>query len=258
MAQKPDHEVTQFADMLAAMGAEPRLRIVRLLLEAHPRGLIAGDIATELNITASTLSHHLDRLKREGVVNVRRDGTFLWYTANTTRRSRTCIKFLFAECCTRSRANQPRPIDVHQELQSRADGMTDYRNRPRALRGSRAARGPRRALRRCGCGTGTAAACWDPITSKPVRRSGEGSGFPRAGGPGIARLRKPDRVGRAPAGETVLDSGSGGGIDVLLSAERVGPAGKVYGLDMTDEMLALARENQRAFVGAAERRIPEG
>jgi DNA-binding transcriptional ArsR family regulator len=106
MAQKPDHEVTQFADMLAAMGAEPRLRIVRLLLEAHPGGLIAGDIATELDITASTLSHHLDRLKREHVVNVRREGTFLWYTANAEAIERL-LKFLFAECCTRSTLISP-------------------------------------------------------------------------------------------------------------------------------------------------------
>ena len=67
-----NEDVCRFADMLAAMGAEPRLRIVRLLLESHPEGMIAGDIANELDITASTLSHHLDRLKREGVVNVRK------------------------------------------------------------------------------------------------------------------------------------------------------------------------------------------
>ena len=101
-----NESVTRFADMLAAMGAEPRLRIVRLLLESHPEGATAGDIANELDITASTLSHHLDRLKREGVVNVRRDGTFLWYTANTVALE-DLLHFLFAECCTRSRAISP-------------------------------------------------------------------------------------------------------------------------------------------------------
>ena len=59
-------------------------------------------------------------------------------------------------------------------------------------------------------------------------------------------MRQPDLAGRAPSGETVLDLGSGGGIDVLLSARRVRPTGKAYGLDMTDEMLALANENRRA------------
>lgn len=103
MAPPKEDEVARFADMLAAMGAEARLRVVRLLLEAHPHGLTAGDLSTELDITPSTLSHHLDRLKREDVVHVRRDGTFLWYTANTEAIEKL-LRFLFAECCTRSTA----------------------------------------------------------------------------------------------------------------------------------------------------------
>lgn len=106
-------EVAQYADMLAAMGAEPRLRIIRLLLAAHPRGLAAGDIATELDITPSTLSHHLDRLKRESVLGVRREGTFLWYTANTTAIEQL-LKFLFAECCTRTSAISPERLTFHR------------------------------------------------------------------------------------------------------------------------------------------------
>ena len=101
-----DRETAQLADMLAAMGAEARLRIVRLLLTAHPAGMIAGEIGSALNITPSTLSHHLDRLKREHVVNVRRKGTFLWYTANTDALERL-LRFLFAECCTRSQIINP-------------------------------------------------------------------------------------------------------------------------------------------------------
>ena len=106
MAPHPEPDITRFADMLAAMGAEARLRIVRLLLAAHPHGMAAGDISTELEIAPSTLSHHLDRLKRENVVGVRREGTFLWYTANTEALEQV-IKFLFAECCTRSTAISP-------------------------------------------------------------------------------------------------------------------------------------------------------
>jgi len=98
-----EDEVTRYAGMLAAMGTEPRLRIVRLLLSAHPTGLAAGDIGAELDIAASTLSHHLDRLKREHLLHVRRDGTFLWYSVNTDALERL-LNFLFAECCTRSRA----------------------------------------------------------------------------------------------------------------------------------------------------------
>ena len=103
MAGPSTDEVARYADMFAAMGAEPRLRVVRLLLETHPKGMIAGDLSTELDISPSTLSHHLERLKREDVVNVRREGTFLWYTANTEALEKL-LKFLFAECCTRSTA----------------------------------------------------------------------------------------------------------------------------------------------------------
>jgi DNA-binding transcriptional ArsR family regulator len=98
--------VARFADMLAAMGTEPRLRIVRLLLAAHPAGLIAGDLSAELDIAPSTLSHHLDRLKREDLVRVRREGTFLRYTANTDSLE-ALLNFLYAECCTRNCAISP-------------------------------------------------------------------------------------------------------------------------------------------------------
>jgi len=103
MAAITEENVTRFADMLAAMGAEPRLRIVRLLLAAHPKGMVAGDIGAELDIAASTLSHHLDRLKREEVVTVRREGTYLWYAANA-KALEELLQFLYAECCTRSAA----------------------------------------------------------------------------------------------------------------------------------------------------------
>ncbi|MBI3047359.1 MAG: winged helix-turn-helix transcriptional regulator [Acidobacteria bacterium] len=104
-----DAAVTRFADMLAAMGAEPRLRIVRLLLAAHPTGMVAGELGSELDLPPSTLSHHLDRLKREGVVTVRRDKTFLWYTANTAALE-DLLRFLYAECCTRNDACDPAHI----------------------------------------------------------------------------------------------------------------------------------------------------
>jgi ArsR family transcriptional regulator, arsenate/arsenite/antimonite-responsive transcriptional repressor len=93
-----DDDVSRYADMLAAMGAEPRLRIVRLLLKAHPAGLIAGDLGNQLEIPASTLSHHLEKLKNEDLVRVRREGTFLWYTANVDGL-RELMDFLNAECC---------------------------------------------------------------------------------------------------------------------------------------------------------------
>ncbi len=99
----------RFADMLSAMGTEPRLRIVRLLLSAHPEGLVVGDIAAELQIGGSTLSHHLDKLKSESLVKVRREGTFLWYSANT-QALQELLAFLYAECCTRNKAIEPQTI----------------------------------------------------------------------------------------------------------------------------------------------------
>ena len=104
-----DSAVSRFADMFAAMGAEPRLRIMRLLLSAHPEGLVAGDIGAALEIPASTLSHHLDKLKSEDLVTVRRNGTFLRYTANTDAL-REVLTFLYAECCGRNRPIQPEEI----------------------------------------------------------------------------------------------------------------------------------------------------
>ncbi len=101
--------VPRYADMLAAMGSEPRLRIVRLLLASHPTGMVAGDIGNQLQIAAPTLSHHLDRLRREDVVRVRRDGTYLWYTANAEALEEL-LQFLFAECCTQSCACDPQRI----------------------------------------------------------------------------------------------------------------------------------------------------
>ena len=108
MTDSPD-ATARFADMLSAMGSEPRLRIVRLLLSAHPQGLVVGDIAAELQIGGSTLSHHLDKLKSEGLVKVRREGTFLWYSAHT-QALQELLAFLYAECCTRNKAIEPQTI----------------------------------------------------------------------------------------------------------------------------------------------------
>jgi ArsR family transcriptional regulator, arsenate/arsenite/antimonite-responsive transcriptional repressor len=102
-------QVAKFADMFSAMGTEARLRIVQLLLTAHPDGLVVNEIQQELAIPNSTLSHHLDKLKAEGLVTVQRESTFLRYTANTDAL-RELLGFLYAECCTRSRAVRPEEI----------------------------------------------------------------------------------------------------------------------------------------------------
>jgi len=95
--------------MLSAMGSEPRLAIVRLLLTAHPQGMVVGELAAELGIPNSTLSHHLEKLKHEGIVLVRREGTFLWYSANN-EALQELLGFLYAECCTRNKVVKPKAI----------------------------------------------------------------------------------------------------------------------------------------------------
>jgi len=107
--RKSTEQVAKFADMLSAIGTEPRLRIMQLLLSAHPDGLVVGDIQSELDIPNSTLSHHLDKLKNEELVNVRRESTFLRYTANT-EALQELLQFLYAECCTRNKAVKPQDI----------------------------------------------------------------------------------------------------------------------------------------------------
>jgi arsenite methyltransferase len=103
----------------------------------------------------------------------------------------------------------------------------------------------------CGSSAGTSGCCgstterWDPITAD-LYDSGETAGLPTSALLASLGCGNPTALAELHEGETVLDLGSGGGIDVLLSARRVGPTGRAYGLDMTDEMLALAEDNKRA------------
>jgi ArsR family transcriptional regulator len=109
MIKGVDKHVHRYADMFTALGTESRLRIVRLLLSAHPDGMVVNEIGQELDIAPSTLSHHLDKLKNEELVTVRREGTFLRYLANT-ESLQELLGFLYAECCTRNKAIQPEKI----------------------------------------------------------------------------------------------------------------------------------------------------
>src|ERR1700682_811533 len=108
-ASKSFEQIAKYADMFTAMGTEPRLRIMQLLLSAHPEGLVVGDIQSELGIPNSTLSHHLEKLKNEDLVKVRRESTFLWYTANA-EALQELLGFLYSECCTRNKAIRPQDI----------------------------------------------------------------------------------------------------------------------------------------------------
>ena len=109
MKRTTEEDVARYADMFTAIGTEPRLRILRLLLAAHPEGLVVGEIMSELEISASTLSHHLEKLKHENLLTVSREGTYLRYRANA-ETLRELLTFLYAECCTRSKAINPEKI----------------------------------------------------------------------------------------------------------------------------------------------------
>lgn len=106
---KSIENIARYADMFAAMGTESRLRIMQLLLSAHSEGLVVGEIQSELDISASTLSHHLDKLKNEGLIEMSREGTFLRYRASTSAL-KDLLGFLYAECCTRNRAIKSKHI----------------------------------------------------------------------------------------------------------------------------------------------------
>ena len=109
LRKKNTEQVVKYADMFSAMGTEARLRIMQLLLSAHPDGLVVGEIQAELDIPNSTLSHHLDKLKNENLVQVKRESTFLRYTANT-EALQELLQFLYSECCTRNKALKPQDI----------------------------------------------------------------------------------------------------------------------------------------------------
>jgi DNA-binding transcriptional ArsR family regulator len=107
--RKNAQQIAKYADMFSAMGTEARLRIMQLLLSAHPEGMVVNEIQSELDIPSSTLSHHLDKLRNEDLVQVRRERTFLRYTANT-EALQAVLRFLYAECCTRNKAVNPQEV----------------------------------------------------------------------------------------------------------------------------------------------------
>jgi ArsR family transcriptional regulator len=102
-------KVMRYAEQFSAIGAEPRLRIMRLLLSAHPDGLVVGELQAEVDIPSSTLSHHLDKLRSYRLVTVHRESTFLRYAVDTDALQEL-FRFLYAECCTRNKAIEPAKI----------------------------------------------------------------------------------------------------------------------------------------------------
>ena len=106
---RDDGSTAKFADMFAALGAEPRLRILRLLLSAHPEGMVVNEIQAETAMPGSTLSHHLEKLRNDDLVTAEREKTFIRYRANTPALEEL-LRFLYAECCTRNKAVEPKKV----------------------------------------------------------------------------------------------------------------------------------------------------
>ncbi|MEL6471863.1 MAG: metalloregulator ArsR/SmtB family transcription factor [Cyanobacteria bacterium J06623_4] len=93
--------IEHIAGVFAALGQPSRLKIVRLLLSAYPKGLPAGEIQKELGIAGATLSHHLDKLRQVGIVTSEKDRQWIWYSVREKALTRL-LDFLFEECCTRN------------------------------------------------------------------------------------------------------------------------------------------------------------
>ena len=102
-------DVVRFADMFAAMGTESRVRIMQQLLSSHPDGMVVGEIQAKLGLTGSNMSHHLDKLRNEGLIDVQREGTYMRYRAKV-EALQELLAFLYSECCTRSGVINPKDI----------------------------------------------------------------------------------------------------------------------------------------------------
>jgi ArsR family transcriptional regulator, arsenate/arsenite/antimonite-responsive transcriptional repressor len=101
IAKLSEQSLADIAAAFAALGQPSRLQIVRLLLSAYPKGLPAGEIQKELNISAPTLSHHLDKLRQVGIVTPEKDRQWIWYSVRS-EALKELMAFLFEECCTRN------------------------------------------------------------------------------------------------------------------------------------------------------------
>ena len=109
--QANQQSIEAIAAAFAALGQPSRLRIVRLLLSAYPKGLPAGEIQKELGIAAPTLSHHLDKLRQVGIVAAEKERQWIWYSV-CSESLKHLIDFLYEECCTRNRVLDFDHLDV--------------------------------------------------------------------------------------------------------------------------------------------------
>ena len=124
-SNQQQRSIDDIAATFAALGQPSRLRIVRLLLSAYPKGLPAGEIQKELEISASTLSHHLDKLRQVGVVAAEKDRQWIWYAVRS-ETLKYLIDFLFEECCTRNQVIALRDLEADLGSDSRTAASGGY------------------------------------------------------------------------------------------------------------------------------------
>lgn len=112
-----DQNTARYADIFAALGSESRLEIMRLLFTVHAEGMTVGDIQAQLQIPNSTLSHHLEKLRVEGLVSSRRDKQYLWYSANT-EIIEDLLSFLYNGCSIRDRVSTNEAEHIPEPVQN--------------------------------------------------------------------------------------------------------------------------------------------
>jgi len=214
-----------------ALANPARVRILQLLLAAHPAGgMTAGNIQAEILMPGSTLSHHLDRLGRAGLIRSRKDGRWIWYSADA-EGLRATLDFLFQECCTRHKVV---PVEALEKKENTMKTEAEIHESVRQAY-SQIAEGKR--------------SCCTDLTQ--LRDDGGGytaeeiASLPDGAALGLG-CGAPGRLAPLEEGMTVLDLGSGAGVDVFLAAQKVGPQGRVIGVDMTGGMIEKARANAAA------------
>ena len=268
-------DIQRTARLFHALSDNTRLEIVGMLRDGER---CVCELQDELRAAQSRLSFHLKVLKDAGLVTDRKEGRWVYYSLDPDALAEIADAVAGAQAVAPALAvrnasgaateffllsNISTFLDHHERITD--DDATDLRSTtPRKPCASDTARSrsawPRtrptcRAAASSGC-CGSTSETWDPITAD-LYDAGETAGLPAEALLASLGCGNPTALAELHEGETVLDLGSGGGIDVLLSAKRVGPTGKAYGLDMTDEMLALANEN-KAQGRRDERRVPQG
>lgn len=224
-------DVSRAAQLFHALSDETRLGVLDLLRSGEQ---CVCDLQVALDVAQSRLSFHLKVLKEAGLVVDRREGRWSYYTLQPA---------VLGEVHDTIRALSGEPMSEITQIVREKYG--DAARRVLAMADSTTAGDDTASSSCCApscCGGDAFNGRTDPITSN-LYVSGETDVLPEAAVLASLGCGNPTALAELAAGQVVLDLGSGGGIDVLLSARRVGPTGKVYGLDMTDDMLALARRN---------------